>query len=79
MLKLETGDTLLMYTDGVTEAFNEEREQFSENRLQNALKNLPENPQTKDVVTEILRQVKNFSGNYPQSDDITLLSLQRTE
>lgn len=79
MLKLETGDTLLMYTDGVTEAFNEEREQFSENRLQNALKTLPENPQTKDVVTEILRQVKNFSGNYPQSDDITLLSLQRTE
>lgn len=78
-LKLEKGDMLIMYTDGVTEAFNEKREQFSEDRLQKVLETLPENPNTKDVVTEILRQIKNFSGNYPQSDDITLLSLQRIE
>lgn len=78
-LKLETGDTLVMYTDGVTEAFNEQREQFSENRLQKVLETLPENAKTQDIIAEIFRQVKDFSGNYPQSDDITLLSLQRTE
>lgn len=78
-LKLETGDTLVMYTDGVTEAFNEQREQFSENRLQKVLETLPGNAKTQDIIAEIFRQVKDFSGNYPQSDDITLLSLQRTE
>lgn len=71
------GDTLLLYTDGVTEAFNDKREQFSESNLQDILASMHESSSAKGVVTSVLQSVKTFSGDYPQSDDITLLSLQR--
>lgn len=71
------GDTLLLYTDGVTEAFNDKREQFSESNLQDILASMHESSSAKEVVTSVLQSVKAFSGDYPQSDDITLLSLQR--
>lgn len=71
------GDTLLLYTDGVTEAFNDKREQFSESNLQDILASMHESSSAKEVVTSVLQSVKTFSGGYPQSDDITLLSLQR--
>lgn len=71
------GDTLLLYTDGVTEAFNDKREQFSESNLQDILASMHESSSAKEVVTSVLQSVKTFSGDYSQSDDITLLSLQR--
>lgn len=71
------GDTLLLYTDGVTEAFNDKQEQFSESNLQDILASMHESSSAKEVVTSVLQSVKTFSGDYPQSDDITLLSLQR--
>lgn len=71
------GDTLLLYTDGVTEAFNDKREQFSESNLQDILASMHESSSAKEVVTSVLQSVKTFSGDYPQSDDITMLSLQR--
>ena len=71
------GDTLLLYTDGVTEAFNDKREQFSESNLQDILASMHESSSAKEVATSVLQSVKTFSGEYPQSDDITLLSLQR--
>ena len=71
------GDTLLLYTDGVTEAFNDKREQFSESNLQDILASMHESSSAKEVVTSVLQSVKTFSGDYPKSDDITLLSLQR--
>lgn len=71
------GETLLLYTDGVTEAFNDKREQFSESNLQDILASMHESSSAKEVVTSVLQSVKIFSGDYPQSDDITLLSLQR--
>lgn len=71
------GDTLLLYTDGVTEAFNDKREQFSESNLQDILASMHESSSAKEVVTSVLQSVETFSGDYPQSDDITLLSLQR--
>ena len=71
------GDTLLLYTDGLTEAFNDKREQFSQSNLQDILASMHESSSAKEVVTSVLQSVKTFSGDYPQSDDITLLSLQR--
>ena len=71
------GDTLLLYTDVVTEAFNDKLEQFSDSKLQDILASMHESSSAKEVVTSVLQSVKIFSGDYPQSDDITLLSLQR--
>ena len=48
------GDTLLLYTDGVTEAFNDKREQFSESNLQDILASMHESSSAKEVVTSSL-------------------------
>lgn len=76
-LWLEQGDSLLMYTDGVTEAFNEKREQFAEKRIEETLENVHKGATTQSLVTNVLQKVKEFAGSYPQSDDITLLAIRR--
>lgn len=55
------GDTLLLYTDGVTEAFNDKREQFSESNLQDILASMHESSSAKEVVTSVLQSVKTLS------------------
>lgn len=72
---LEPGDTLYMYTDGVTEATNAENELFSDNRLKDVLN------KNKDLNLEkLLYIVKNevdlFVKDAPQFDDITMLALK---
>ena len=54
------GDTLLLYTDGVTEAFNDKREQFSESNLQDILASMHESSSAKEVVTSVLQSVKSL-------------------
>lgn len=77
-LVLETGDVLVLYTDGVTEAFNTQGEQFSESGLVRVLEALPDGPEAKEVVGEIVDSVYAHAGDQPQSDDITLLVIRRT-
>ncbi len=74
-LVLQRDDLILFYTDGVTEAFNNSGEEFSEDRLENALTKLMDLPVEK-IVSGILENVLLFSGEAPQSDDITVLALR---
>ncbi|MFC1858909.1 SpoIIE family protein phosphatase [Thermodesulfobacteriota bacterium] len=71
---LEPGDTLFMYTDGVTEAFNQQEEVFSEERLQTELSN-HQSDDVKDMVSSILQKIGEFAGEMPQTDDIAILVL----
>lgn len=72
---LNPGDTLFLYTDGVTEAMNVEDQSFSDGNLQALLENLGETePET--MVREVIRHVQDFAGNAPQSDDITALAIR---
>ena len=64
-----------MYTDGVTEAFNVEKEEFSEERLQSAIA-AHSHDTPKEMITSVLEKVNAFSEGMPQSDDITLLVLK---
>lgn len=75
-LKLEPGDAIILYTDGVTEAFNEEKQQFGEKGLEKTLKSVP-GADSKEIIEAITEDVAEFSGNEPQNDDITILSLKR--
>jgi len=71
-LTLSKGDTLLLFTDGVTEAFNPSSEMYGIDRLlhnTSHLWNLPVN----DIVVEIYNSIKEFADIEPQSDDITIL------
>ncbi len=72
---LTPGDSIFMYTDGVTEAMNEQKELFSDKRLLDEVSCL-QNCSTKDKVSVILKKVKAFSNGTPQSDDITMMVLQ---
>ena len=74
-LELMPGDTLYLYTDGVTEATSSAQELYGEERLQAALNEASELP-----VSQLLPRIKNcidtFVGDAEQFDDITMLGLQ---
>jgi serine phosphatase RsbU (regulator of sigma subunit) len=68
---LLAGDTLVLYTDGITESFNDAGEEFGEQRLIEALRqNREASPQ--DALESIVAQVRKFSSR-EQHDDITLI------
>ena len=68
---LLAGDTLALYTDGITESFNDAGEEFGEQRLIDALRKTREaSPQA--ALDSIVAQVRKFSGR-EQHDDITLI------
>lgn len=72
LIQLQPGDTLLLYTDGVTEAENRKKELFEEQRLKEAFGQYVSSP-VKDVQSGILAAVEKFTEGASQSDDITLL------
>jgi phosphoserine phosphatase RsbU/P len=71
-LELEPGDLIVMYTDGVTEAFNPQDEEFGEERLMDYLKEHRKYP-VQEIMDGLIEEVRRFCGSRPQSDDITLL------
>ena len=75
-LQLEHGDTLLLYTDGVTEAINPNEEEFKEERLEETLQKST-NQSCQQIIDTIKANVKTFADGAEQSDDITLLALKR--
>ncbi len=74
--KLEEGDMLVMYTDGVDEACNVDNQEFTDERLELALKEC-EGVNCKEAIEKVLSRVKEFVGEADQSDDITMLSIKR--
>ena len=75
-LQLEPGDTLVMYTDGVTEAENKEQAQFENARLETTLAAL-KGASSRQIVDTVNARVKEFTDGAPQSDDITQLVIRR--
>jgi sigma-B regulation protein RsbU (phosphoserine phosphatase) len=71
------GETLVLYTDGVSEALNEKEEFFNADRLIDVLADLGPIPASQ-VSTLVMKAVKDFAGKAPQSDDITVLALRYT-
>ena len=76
-MRLGPGDSLFMYTDGVTEAMGPTREMFSEKRLLDEMRNLQDHS-SQDMVTTILETITNFSKGAHQGDDITLMNIKMT-
>lgn len=67
--------TLLLYTDGLTEAFNENEEEFGPERVMDILnKNITAKPSL--ILSSILNEIDAFIGKRALSDDITLLACQ---
>jgi serine phosphatase RsbU (regulator of sigma subunit) len=74
---LERGDVLIIYTDGVTEARDEDGREFGESRLL-ALAGQPLEDRAAMTLSTIMRKLDEFVGGAPQHDDITCLVVRRT-
>jgi serine phosphatase RsbU (regulator of sigma subunit) len=72
-LILEGGDTLVAYTDGLTDVVNHQEEYYGHSRLAAAVSSAP--PTAQDVLAHILKDVEGFAGPVPPPDDVTLLVL----
>jgi len=66
-------DTLLIFTDGVTEAMDPAGDLYSENRLEDFL-NIHKASPTDKLVNEVLASVESYAAEAEQADDITLLA-----
>ncbi|HMD38391.1 MAG TPA: SpoIIE family protein phosphatase [Candidatus Acidoferrum sp.] len=71
-LKLEPGDTVVLFSDGVTEAMDPDEELFGVPRLRQVLTGQPEGP-LDQIQKSILEAVENFARGASQADDLTLL------
>jgi sigma-B regulation protein RsbU (phosphoserine phosphatase) len=72
---LRSGDTILLYTDGVTEAMNGNKELFEESRLESSLERM-NGSSLKELLAGINADVMQFAAGASQADDITMLALQ---
>lgn len=75
-IEINSGDVFVLYTDGFTEAMNERHDQFGEEKLIRLIKE-NKNLSAKEIITLILKEVRKFTDNYPQNDDMTIVVLKR--
>jgi phosphoserine phosphatase RsbU/P len=74
---LERDDCLILYTDGVTEALNTDGDEFGLDRMiQSVRASATDGAQT--IVKRIIEDVRNFTGSFPQNDDITVIAIRKT-
>lgn len=74
-VRLKKDDMLVIYTDGVTEAMNERREQYGEDRLIQMVKEYAYLPPT-EFIARLDTDLKKFTGDHPQNDDITVVAVK---
>ena len=74
-LMLAPGEALLLYTDGVTEAMNARETLYSEQRLEQFLARHGESS-PRQMIGDLVGEVRQFAGTAAQSDDITVLALR---
>ena len=76
-ITLDPGDSLVLYSDGITEAQDPAGEVYDENRFIESLRGSGV-CDAAAMADDVLRDVARFRASGPQQDDITLLMLQRT-
>lgn len=77
--QLLSGNILFLYSDGLTEAMNDRRQQFGIHRVEEVLKHISEQViPTEDILNTMSTEVGNFVGIAEQSDDLTMLAIRFT-
>ena len=75
-ITLKSDDCLVLYTDGLTEAFNANREQFGKERLQSVIRSYTA-ASAGQMLGALLESLENHTVDVAQSDDITLVIIKR--
>lgn len=74
-LQLESGNTLIFYTDGFTEAMNEAGEEYGEERFLDFL-NKNDKGNSSQLLKKAIDEINSFAGYTPQHDDMTMVILK---
>jgi serine phosphatase RsbU (regulator of sigma subunit) len=77
-VKIEPGDVLVIYTDGIPDTLNENGESFREERLIKTIQGYL-GLSAQDILASLIEEVQRFGGNTAQYDDITLIVISRNE
>jgi sigma-B regulation protein RsbU (phosphoserine phosphatase) len=77
-IPFNSGDLLVIFSDGITEAMNNTEEEFGEQRLIDVILQNKNEP-AKDLIEIIIKKVQEFSGIQSQMDDITLVIIKRKD
>jgi sigma-B regulation protein RsbU (phosphoserine phosphatase) len=75
-IQLNPGDSLVLYTDGVNEALDENNRMFHVSGIEDTLKDYVRNASAETIVKGLALNVEVFVGTAPQSDDITILAVR---
>lgn len=75
-IQLSPGDTVFLYTDGVTEAMDTEKNMFTEKGLKDALNKQPPEIKAEELIANMENAIRRHVKNAEQSDDITMLTLK---
>jgi sigma-B regulation protein RsbU (phosphoserine phosphatase) len=75
---MQEGDSIICYTDGLTEAVNDKNEQFGKNRLRESFASAGDIP-ANECVKKIISDLHTFIGETPLGDDLTFLIIKKTE
>jgi sigma-B regulation protein RsbU (phosphoserine phosphatase) len=74
-VRIRPGETLFLYTDGITEAADGDHQMFSVERLQACLQQAGD-ASPRQFINAVVYEVREFAGDAPQSDDLTMLVLK---
>jgi sigma-B regulation protein RsbU (phosphoserine phosphatase) len=74
-VQFEPGDALLMYTDGINEAMDPHRTVYGSRRVRKTLRGGPK--PIDELCLHLLADVKRYTENQPQADDVCLVAIQR--
>ena len=70
------GDLLVIFSDGITEAFDIDENQFGEKRLEDVIEKYKSEPAAA-IIEHIVDAVEEYAGDAPQADDLTLVVIKR--
>jgi len=73
---LAAGDMLVIYSDGVPEAMNANQEMYTDTKLGESLQKLSHLPSA-EIIDAVFAEVRAHAGNFPQSDDMTMIVVKR--
>jgi len=72
---LNPGDIIILFTDGVSEAMSKKREEFGQEKVFQILKENANN-QPEVIIDKIIKDLREFTAGYEQSDDISLIVMK---
>ena len=76
-VQMKSGDVLVLYSDGITEAQNDKKEPFGMERLKRILRECGSLPSAEAVKNAVLSELKEFIGGTKQIDDVTIVVVRR--